>query len=159
MYFSTTALAITAGTRIQTTPSSKAPSDNPNAASASLPNFIAKDKDSPKRKEQEKANTLSSLGNSENVINFERKKVDRIKEQIKKEREHNVASSSPKSLTKGDSDTSDKSRKIFPELPVSKCDGDKIEQHKDDYVATKRRLEEARARKMADIHRKKEMDK
>merc|ERR1711997_1450669 len=46
----------------------------------------------------------------------------------------------------------------FPELPVSKCDGDKIEQHKDDYVVTKRRLEEARERKMADAHRKKEID-
>ena len=135
--------------------------DNQNTASvsASSSNFIPKDKEGQKRKEQEKTNTTSSFGSNENAINYERKKVDRIKEQLKKEREHNVASSSPKSLTKGDSDTSDKARKIFPELPVSKCDGDKIEQHKDDFVATNRRLEEARARKMADIHRKKEMDK
>jgi len=53
----------------------------------------------------------------------------------------------------------EKPRKLFPELPVTKCDGDKIEQHKDDFATTKRRLEEARARKMADVQKKKEIDK
>ena len=100
-----------------------------------------------------------TIGNIENSNKYDRKKVDRIKEMLRKERELNLSSSSPKSFMKEDSDTSEKARKVFPELPVSRCDGDKIEQHKDDYVLTKRRLEEARERKMADAHRKKEIDK
>ena len=76
-----------------------------------------------------------------------------------KERERSSVPTSPKASIKTETDSNEKPRKIFPELPVSKCDGDKIEQHKDDYATTKRRLEEARARKMADIHRKKEIDR
>ena len=120
----------------------------------------SKDKEFDKRKgEQEKIDVLTSVTNNENANKYDRKKLDRIKEQIKKERELNISSASPKNFSKDDSDSNEKARKIFPELPVSKCDGDKIEQHKDDYVVTKRRLEEARERKMADAHRKKEIDK
>ena len=89
----------------------------------------------------------------------DRKKVERIKDQLRKEREKSSVSTSPNTSSRTDTESSEKPRKVFPELPVSKCDGDKIEQHKDDYATTKRRLEEARARKMADIHRKKEIDR
>ena len=113
-----------------------------------------------KRKgDQEKMDVIALVTNNENANKYDRKKLDRIKEQIKKERELNIISASPKNFNKDDSDSNEKARKIFPELPVSKCDGDKIEQHKDDYVVTKRRLEEARERKIADAHRKKEIDK
>jgi hypothetical protein len=95
----------------------------------------------------------------ETISNNERKKVERIKEQLRKERERGSVSTSPNTSLKTDTESNEKPRKVFPELPVSKCDGDKIEQHKDDYASTKRRLEEARARKMADIHRKKEIDR
>ena len=92
--------------------------------------------------------------------NNDRKKVEKIKEQLRKEREKSVATTSPNiSSSATDVDPNEKPRKIFPELPVTKCDGDKLEQHKDDYAATKRRLEEARARKMADIYRKKEIER
>ena len=91
--------------------------------------------------------------------NNDRRKVEKIKEQLRKEREKHGATMSPKISSREDAEMSEKARKIFPELPVSKCDGDKIEQHKDDYASTKRRLEEARARKMADEYKKKELER
>ena len=119
-----------------------------------------KDKEFDTRKgEQETIDEPTFVANNEIANKYDRKKLDRIKEQIKRERELNIISASPKNFIKDDSDSNEKARKIFPELPVSKCDGDKIEQHKDDYVVTKRRLEEARERKIADAHRKKEIDK
>ena len=35
-------------------------------------------------------------------------------------------------------------RKVFPELPVSRCDGDKLKQHEDDFLQAKRKLERKR---------------
>ena len=102
----------------------------------------------------------SPTSSKDAISNYDRKKVEKIKEQLRKEREKNVASTSPNiSSSVTDPEPNEKARKIFPELPVIKCDGDKLEQHKDDYAATKRRLEEARARKMADIYRKKEIER
>ena len=90
----------------------------------------------------------------------DRKRVEKIKEQLRKEREKSNSTNSPTtSPSVTDIEPNEKPRKIFPELPVSKCDGDKLEQHKDDFAATKRRLEEARARKMADLDRQKEMER
>jgi hypothetical protein len=37
-------------------------------------------------------------------------------------------------------------RKKFPELPITKIEGDKHKQHEDDIAQAKRRLEEARNR-------------
>ena len=76
-----------------------------------------------------------------------------------KEREKIVHTSSTMAYSATEAEIVEKPRKLFPELPVTKCDGDKIEQHKDDFATTKRRLEEARARKMADVQKKKEIDK
>merc|ERR1712001_635847 len=43
-------------------------------------------------------------------------------------------------------------QKIYPELPVPQTEGiDKERQHQDDMLETKRRLEEARQRKMAEL--------
>merc|ERR1712083_1214 len=48
-------------------------------------------------------------------------------------------------------------QKIYPELPVPQTEGiDKERQHQDDMLETKRRLEEARQRKMAEIKKEKE---
>ena len=70
-----------------------------------------------------------------------------------------ASTSSTTAYSASEAEIVEKPRKLFPELPVTKCDGDKIEQHKDDFATTKRRLEEARARKMADVQKKKEIEK
>ena len=109
---------------------------------------------------QKNADKLAVFSKDNTISSSDRKKVEKIKEQLRKEREKNVFTSSPNISTPNvpDADSNEK-RKFFPELPVSKCDGDKLEQHKDDFADTKKRLEEARARKMADNYRKKEIEK
>ena len=47
-------------------------------------------------------------------------------------------------------------RRSLPALPVSKCDGDKLKQHKDDFNDTKRLLNEARQRRVEQLEREKE---
>ena len=106
-----------------------------------------------------KPNTTVKACSKDFVNNNERKKVEKIKEQLLKEREKIVYTSSTMAYSATEAEIVEKPRKLFPELPVTKCDGDKIEQHKDDFATTKRRLEEARARKMADVQKKKEIDK
>merc|ERR1712203_1330767 len=103
--------------------------------------------------------TTGKASSKDFVNNNERKKVEKIKEQLLKEREKIVYTSSTMAYSTTEAEIVEKPRKLFPELPVTKCDGDKIEQHKDDFATTKRRLEEARARKMADVQKKKEIDK
>lgn len=44
-------------------------------------------------------------------------------------------------------------RKVYPELPVPKDEGDKLKQHEDDIIETKRRLEEARQRRLEEKYR------
>ena len=109
---------------------------------------------------QQRQNDKAAALCKESTTNSDRKRVEKIKEQLRREREKSGSANSPTtSPSVTDAEPSEKTRKIFPELPVSKCDGDKLEQHKDDFAATKRRLEEARARKMADIYKQKEMDR
>ena len=146
-----------------------APSVLPSSSNLFSQDSPSKKKDQENSKIPSSSTTLKSGQNTgdqspiskENNSNNDRKKVEKIKEQLRKEREKNANSSTniPKTSSRTDIESNEKSRKVFPELPVSKCDGDKIEQHRDDYAVTKRRLEEARARKMADIHRKKEIDR
>jgi hypothetical protein len=50
-------------------------------------------------------------------------------------------------------------RRVPPELPVSKCDGDKRKQHESDFHDTKRLLDEARQRREAAHQREKEEKK
>ena len=160
IYYRTSVSPISSGSRSHSTSSSKISSDNQNniPVLASSSN-ITQDKIFQRKKDQEKTNLQQPLRNNDESNISERKKVDRIKEQLKQERNLNILTSSPTHYQKEDLESNDKARKVFPELPVSTCGGDKIEQHKDDFASTKRRLEEARARKMANIHRKKEIDK